>query len=611
MKAPPPHPRATGARVEQYQMERELEKLEKHYEGAKRLDLPSLNFSHFLHEVIEGVNINLEKHFSDEKANEVRDTAHILLEAMGESRNPSITKPIKTPICEPYSQKELRSSLAKIMRSHVDNFHIRKIEGTTKHNWLNGGHRYLGRAIKGNPDTRYKPRAMEALLATNTTHNLMWLTCGNTVIQATQTYREYFDDNDLINELNEWNRSNQISKCRKWLPCESHDGFGVTQGTHGFFVDPKISTWRSPFNHIWEYDTDRIEYSEFIEVILTDIFILLLRESFTPLFVDRSTLYGLDSKLGLLKLKIKSSASHRLDKNDGDPLKQWNAWNNFETVLSDGGETMTDLFTQAWLILHTPRSRKDLGAYLPLCGIASLSDDTMDYQAWVRGYNQFAKSFPFLYGMTEDPNNKYNWERTFARLRHEYKQEKQIAATLKKPQSKQENVKQTYAMLFLRSAMQQESYGLTESYSRSVALGEAERYRLNPTTLVEAIGVHTEGERITQRKCWWLDNLKAPSADIHYNYITGRTTEPTEWGETMTETKMEDATRTTEFIPSWKDNRPPKLVNVNGAPPKGFNHYEVRCEKCNGRVTLSTPSGGLKTKVKCPHCKTHDIEVET
>jgi hypothetical protein len=307
-------------------------------------------------------------------------------------------------------------------------------------------------------------------------------------------------------------------------------------------------------------------------------------------------------------LKI-TDESYNLKNNLGDPLKLWKEWNDYETILSDGKETMTDLFAQAWLILHTPRSRKDLGSYLPLSGIASLHDETMDYQQWERGYNQLAKFFPCLFGMQGEKNNRYNWERTFYELRNEYKQMKQRLATLKKPQSVSDNIKQTYAMLFLRSAMQQESHGLTESYSRSVAMGEAEKYRLNPTTLVEVIGVHSEGEYLSQRRCWWLERLEHHSADIHYNYITGRTTEPTEWGTTMTETKMDEATRTTEFVPSWKDKRPPKLVNVNGAPPKGFNHYEVRCEKCNGRVTLSTPSGKLKTKVKCPHCKDNDIEV--
>ena len=595
MEAPPPVT-PKGKSRENYQMEVELAKLEKHFNNAKRIDLPSIHFSHYLHEIIEGHHMDLTAFESSEKCKEILDTAHILLDAMGELTD------------GPYRDKTMRSSLSKTMRSHVDNFHIRKVEGCHQHNWLNGGHRYIGRAINGNPDTRYKPRSLENLLATTAVHNLLWLTSGNESLTTTDTYRTYFADNDIINHLVVWNRDNQISKCRRWLPCDSQDGYGVTQGTHGFFVDPKLSTWRSPFNHQWEYSTSKIERHEFVEVIMTDILILLKRNTFTPLFVDRSTFYGLDSILGLLKLKI-TDESYNLKNNLGDPSKLWKEWNNYETILSDGKETMTDLFAQAWLILHTPRSRKDLGSYLPLCGIASLGDDTMNYQAWERGYNHLARSFPCLFGMKGEENNRYNWERTFYELRKEYQYTKQRQATLDSPQSKSDNIKQTYAVLFLRSAMQQESHGLTESYSRSIAMGESENYRLNPTTLVEVIGVHTEEERLSQRKCWWLDRLGHHSADIHYNYITGRTTEPTEWGTTMTETRMDEATRTTEFVPSWKDKRPPKLVNVNGAPPKGFNHYEVRCEKCNGRVTLSTPSGSLKTKVKCPHCKNNDIEV--
>lgn len=607
MEAPPPSPKTGRGRYgldHPLQMELELRKLEKHFEGAKRIDLPSLNFSHYLQEILEGHPLDITEFIKGEKCQEIFDTASILLDAMGESTG------------GPYPDKPMRSSLSKTMRSHVDNFHIRKIEGTIKHNWLNGGHRYFGRAINGNPDTRYKPRSLENLLATTAVHNLLWLTSGNEPLTSTKTYRTYFEDNDLINHLVHWNRDSQISECRKWLPCDSHDGYSVTQGTHGFFVDPKLSTWRSPFNHLWEYNTGgTIEYHEFVEVIMTDILILLNRNTFTPLFVDRSTFWGLDSKLGLLKLKI-TDDSYNLKNNLGDPSKLWREWENYETILSDGKETMTDLFAQAWLILHTPRSRKDLGSYLPLSGIASLSDDSMDYQAWVRGYNHLAKSLPCLFGMADhaekDAVGKYNWERTYYALREDYKHTKQRQATLDGPQPKSDNINQTYALLFLRSAMQQESHGLTESYSRSIAMGESENYRLNPTTLVEVIGVHTEGKRLSQRKCWWVDRLAkagAISEDIHYNYITGRTTEPTEWGTTMTETRMDEATRTTEFVPSWKDKRPPKLVNVNGAPPKGFNHYEVRCEKCNGRVTLSTPSGRLKTKVKCPHCKDNDIEV--
>lgn len=600
MEAPPPVTPlgVKGKSREKYQMEVELAKLEKHLEEAKRIDLPSLNFTHYLHEIIEGYQIDITAFESGEKCKDILDTAHILLDAMGQSTNP------------PYRDKTIRSLLTKTLRSYVDNDHIRKIEGCHQHSWLNGGHRYIGRAISGNLDTRYKPRrSSENLLTTTAVHNLLWLTSGNEALTSTNTYKTYFDDNDLINQLVVWNRDNQLFN-RKWLPCDSHDGHGVTQGTHGFFVDPKLSTWRSPFNHIWEYDTSKIDRHEFVEAIMTDIIVLLKRNTFTPLFVDRSTFYGLDSTLGLLKLKI-TDESYNLKNNLGDPLKLWKEWENYESILVDGKEAMTDLFAQAWLILHTPRWKKELGSYLPLSGIGSLKEDKLNYGAWARGYNQLARSFPCLVGMLPEENNRYNWERTFFELRKEYQHQKQMQATLQTPQAASENTKQTYAMLFLRSAMQQESHGLTESYSRSVGMGESETHRLNPTTLVEVIGVHTEGARITQRKCWWFDRLESLSttADIHYNYITGRTTEPTQWGTTMTETKMEEAKRTTEFVPSWKDNRPPKLVNVSGAPPKGFNHYEVRCEKCNGRVTLSTPSGSLKTKVKCPHCKDNDIEV--
>jgi len=70
-------------------------------------------------------------------------------------------------------------------------------------------------------------------------------------------------------------------------------------------------------------------------------------------------------------------------------------------------------------------------------------------------------------------------------------------------------------------------------------------------------------------------------------------------GEIMQEQTMEEE-KATEFIPTWKDNRPKKTVSKTKGTP--FFTDVIRCEVCNGRNLVRLPKTPPYANVECGHC---------
>jgi len=70
-------------------------------------------------------------------------------------------------------------------------------------------------------------------------------------------------------------------------------------------------------------------------------------------------------------------------------------------------------------------------------------------------------------------------------------------------------------------------------------------------------------------------------------------------GEIMEAETMEEQ-KATEFIPTWKDNRPKKVVSKT----KGTPHFTdvIRCSVCNGRNLVRLPKKPPYDAVQCGHC---------
>ena len=96
----------------------------------------------------------------------------------------------------------------------------------------------------------------------------------------------------------------------------------------------------------------------------------------------------------------------------------------------------------------------------------------------------------------------------------------------------------------------------------------------------------------------------SPSELMHMAVASERVTATHTVDETQVKTDARNIGR--KWVPTWKDNRGKKTINLAGRK-KVRLHDIVRCSTCNGKVEIKADIGNTTIVGKCPHCSDDSV----